>query len=72
MEKKVTLCLAVDVVVVNKFDLNADTKIVDISEIPEDWMGLDIGPKTIENIKNSLKDAKTILWNGPMGFFFFF
>mgnify|MGYP001569273657 CR=1 FL=1 len=67
--KKVVL--PVDVVVADKFDLNADSKIVDVDNIPNEWMGLDIGPKTIENYKEILKNAKTVVWSGPMGVFEF-
>jgi 3-phosphoglycerate kinase len=61
------LVLPVDHVIADKFDAAAKTKIVD--DVPEDWMGLDIGPKTIELFKSQLKNAKTVLWNGPVGVF---
>ena len=67
--KKVVL--PVDVVVADKFDANANSKIVNVNSIPDGWMGLDIGPKTIENYKETLKSAKTIIWSGPMGVFEF-
>ena len=44
---------------------------VDINSIPEDWMGLDIGPKSLEIFNKALADAKTVVWNGPMGVFEF-
>ena len=47
----------------------ANNKIVDVNAIPEGWMGLDIGPKTIEELKGALSDCKTVIWNGPMGVF---
>lgn len=68
-EKNVKLFLASDVVVADKFAPDAANKIVDISEIPDDWMGLDIGPKTISEIQAGLSDCKTVIWNGPMGVF---
>jgi phosphoglycerate kinase/triosephosphate isomerase len=61
------LTLPVDHVIADKFDAAANTKIVD--DVPEGWMGLDIGPKTIELFKSQLKNAKTVLWNGPLGVF---
>lgn len=49
----------------------ATLQIVDINAIPDGWMGLDIGPKSIELFNNALADAKTVVWNGPMGVFEF-
>ena len=49
-------------------DANANTQIVG-DDIPEGWMGLDIGPKTVELYSKAIKDAKTVVWNGPMGCF---
>src|SRR3989344_1536345 len=65
------IILPVDVVIADKFDANADSKTVDVNNISDGWMGLDIGPKTIKNYKQILKDAKTVVWNGPMGVFEF-
>jgi len=59
--------LPVDHVIADKFDAAAKTKVAD--DVPEDWMGLDIGPKTVELFKSQLKNAKTVLWNGPVGVF---
>ena len=70
-EKKVQLFLASDVVVADKFAADAANQVVDVNAIPEGWMGLDIGPKSIEAIKTALSDCKTIIWNGPMGVFEF-
>lgn len=67
--KKVKLYLPVDCVVADKFDAQAETKIVPIQEIPQYWMGLDIGPATTTLFKEALQNAKTIIWNGPMGVF---
>jgi 3-phosphoglycerate kinase len=64
---KARLALPVDHVIADKFDAAANTKIVD--DVPEGWMGLDIGPQTIELFKSQLKNAKTVLWNGPVGVF---
>ena len=50
-------------------DANLAVKIVDISEIPADMLGLDIGPKSAELFANAVKSAKTVVWNGPMGVF---
>ena len=62
------LLLPVDTVVAKEFANDAESQVVE-GNIPDGWMGLDIGPKTIELYKNALKDAKTVVWNGPMGVF---
>lgn len=62
------LLLPVDTVVAKEFANDAESQVVE-GDIPDGWMGLDIGPKTIELYKNALKDAKTVVWNGPMGVF---
>ena len=63
------LVLPVDTVVANDFDNPTDVKVVDADSIPDGYMGLDIGPKTIEYFKSQLAGAKTVFWNGPMGVF---
>jgi len=68
-EKDRTLLLPVDVVVAEAFDNSANKKTVAIDQIPADWMGLDIGPKSIDLFCSEIKKAKTIIWNGPMGAF---
>ncbi len=68
-KKKVKLYLPVDVVVAEKFDAQAETKIVPVQEVPEHWMALDIGPATTQLFGEVLQNAKTIIWNGPMGAF---
>ncbi len=65
------ILLPADVVAADSFDANADSKIVDVDGIPDDWLGLDIGPKTIDNYKEILKSAKTVIWSGPLGVFEF-
>mmetsp|Transcript_4591 Transcript_4591/g.3304 ORF Transcript_4591/g.3304 Transcript_4591/m.3304 type:complete len:426 (+) Transcript_4591:67-1344(+) len=70
-EKKVALHLPTDVVVASEFKDNASSKVVDVTAIPPSWMGLDIGPKTIEHFSRELADCKTVVWNGPMGVFEF-
>lgn len=67
-KKKIPILLPVDNVVADKFDANAEIQIVG-ENIPDGWMGLDIGPKTIKLFEDKLKTAKTILWNGPVGVF---
>ena len=62
------LVLPIDNVVADKFNNDADTKVVE-SDIDDGWMALDIGPKSVEEFENVLKDAKTVVWNGPMGVF---
>ncbi|MBK16752.1 MAG: phosphoglycerate kinase [Prochlorococcus sp. SP3034] len=69
--KGVELLLPSDVVLANEFSPNADSKISSIDSINGDWMGLDIGPDSIELFQNALSDCKTIIWNGPMGVFEF-
>jgi phosphoglycerate kinase len=68
-EKGVQLHMPIDAVVANQFSKDAETKVVDIDNIPEDWMGLDIGPKTAEKYSEVIKQSKLIIWNGPMGVF---
>ncbi len=63
------LVLPVDAVVANAFDNDADQKIVDVAAVSPGWRILDIGPKTVELFKSKLADAKTVVWNGPMGVF---
>jgi len=66
-----TLMLPIDHVVGDKFDANAKIQIVTRVGIPEDWMGMDIGPETVTKFGHAIKKAKTIFWNGPMGVFEF-
>jgi phosphoglycerate kinase len=65
------LMLPVDAVVADKFDANAAWQVVDVDEVPAGWRMLDIGPKSIEKFGDVLKDAKLVVWNGPMGVFEF-
>jgi len=69
--KGVELLLPSDVVLANEFSPNADSQVANIDSITGDWMGLDIGPKSINLFQNALSDCKTIIWNGPMGVFEF-
>lgn len=68
-ERGVKLYLPVDCVIAEKADPKAVTKIVPVQEIDPQWMGLDIGPASIALFREALSDAKTIMWNGPMGVF---
>lgn len=68
-EKGVKLLIPVDTVVGDDFSNDANRKVVGRGEIPADWEGLDIGPKTSEMFAEAVKDAKTVVWNGPMGCF---
>ena len=63
------LVLPVDIVVADKFENEANTKTVDAENIPSDMMGLDIGPKSIELFNKKIAEAKTVVWNGPVGVF---
>lgn len=65
------IVLPEDAVVADKFDKDASHKTVSVDEIPDDMMGLDIGPDTVKAFESHLKDAKTVVWNGPMGVFEF-
>ncbi|MFP5452675.1 phosphoglycerate kinase [Parvimonas sp. G1604] len=67
--KNVNMLLPVDVVVSKEFSNDSDFKTVTIDSIEEDYMGLDIGYKTVELFSNEIKKAKTVVWNGPMGVF---
>jgi len=67
--KGVNLLLPVDVIAANKFGNDAEKMEVSSDNIPEGWLGLDIGPKAVEACVSTIKSAKTILWNGPMGVF---
>ncbi|MBW2574760.1 MAG: phosphoglycerate kinase [Deltaproteobacteria bacterium] len=68
-ESGIKLYLPVDAVVASHFDARAEIKIVPMQEIPQNWMALDIGPATSLLYSQVLYDAKTIIWNGPMGAF---
>lgn len=69
-EKGVELVLPIDVVVADEFSNDANSKIVAIDQIPEDWESLDSGgTKTIEKYSEIIKNAKTVIWNGPLGVF---
>ncbi|MBW2599567.1 MAG: phosphoglycerate kinase [Deltaproteobacteria bacterium] len=68
-ERGVKLYLPVDCVIAEEASPKAVTKIVPIQEIDPNWMGLDIGPASIALFREALSDAKTIMWNGPMGVF---
>ena len=65
----VEILLPVDLVVADAFASDANRQIVSVQEIPDGWMGLDIGPDSINLFEQSLADAQTIIWNGPMGVF---
>ena len=67
-KKNVALVLPVDHVIADKFDANANSRIVD-GNIPDGWMALDIGPKTVKLFEDKLKGSKTVIWNGPLGVF---
>jgi phosphoglycerate kinase len=66
-ELGVKFYLPVDVVAAEKFAEDAVSKIVTAQEIPDSWMGLDIGPATVRLYREALNDVQTVLWNGPMG-----
>lgn len=63
------LHLPVDVVIADDFDNDAEKKVMDVGPVPEGWRILDIGPETINNYSKVIKNAGTVVWNGPMGVF---
>lgn len=65
------IMLPKDAVIADNFSGDAQSKIVNIDSVPDDWMALDLGPKTIKEYIDVLKNAKTIVWNGPIGVFEF-
>ena len=67
IEQQIKFYLPVDCVVAASLDPGAETKIVPIQEIPEGWHGLDIGPASVKLFSEAVENAKTILWNGPIG-----
>jgi len=70
-EKGVTFLLPSDVVVADKFAPDANSQTVSIENIPDGWMGLDIGPDSVKLFQDALADCKSVIWNGPMGVFEF-
>ena len=68
-EARINLYLPVDSVIANEFSNEADKKLSNSYDIPDGWMGLDIGPKTCKKFADVIENSKTILWNGPMGVF---
>jgi phosphoglycerate kinase len=68
-EKGVKFYLPVDCVVANKVSPDAEIRIVPVQEIPAGWAGLDIGPASMRLFAEALQNARTIMWNGPMGLF---
>ncbi len=67
--KGVKLLLPVDNVIADAFSADANTQVVDSDKMPDGWMGLDIGEKTVELFSDVIKSAATVIWNGPMGVF---
>ncbi len=68
-ELGVNIYLPSDTVIADKFDNDANTQVVKVSEIPDGWMGLDIGPETETSFADVIENSSTLLWNGPMGVF---
>lgn len=69
--REVNLLLPVDAVIADRFSAEAKSKTVPVNEVPDDWLIMDIGHKTIEMFENELRRCKTVIWNGPMGVFEF-
>jgi len=71
-EKAVKLFLPLDIIISNEFSNNAESKVIPIKEsVPDEWQGMSIGPKTVEEWSGLLQQAATIFWNGPLGVFEF-
>jgi 3-phosphoglycerate kinase len=68
-EKGVNFLTPVDTVIADKFAADANVKTVDIDKMPEGWLGVDIGPKTVALYADAIKKSKLVVWNGPMGVF---
>lgn len=68
-EKGIQLLLPEDLICAEEFNKAANAKTVTVDNIPDEWMALDVGPKTAQKFANALQDAETIVWNGPMGVF---
>lgn len=68
-QRGIDLVLPVDVVVSQTFSADGPTQVVPVTAIPDGWMGLDIGPASIDAFRAALHDAQTVVWNGPMGVF---
>jgi phosphoglycerate kinase len=69
LQRNVKFYLPVDCVVADRLDKQAETKIIPVQEVPKDWLITDIGPATVTLFGEALQNAKTIVWNGPMGAF---
>ncbi|MFH1541701.1 MAG: phosphoglycerate kinase [bacterium] len=69
IDEEVPFLLPIDHVVADKFAPDANVQVVPRTTIPEGWQGMDIGPDTVKKFKYAISDAKTIIWNGPMGVF---
>ena len=67
--KGVRVHLPTDVTIADRFDNDAETKIANVTEIPDEWMALDCGPESLAQFGEVVQQAKTILWNGPLGVF---
>ncbi len=65
------LMLPVDVVIADAFDAEANSKVVPVDQVPEGWRILDVGPETLQRFSKALSQARTVIWNGPMGVFEF-
>ena len=70
-ERGVMLVLPVDTVVADRFAADAEARTVDVKDIPDGWMGLDIGPESVRLFAAAIQSAGTVVWNGPMGVFEF-
>ena len=67
--KNVNVYLPIDIIAADAFSADANVQLVDADKVPEGWLGLDVGPRTLESLKSVILDSKIILWNGPLGVF---
>ncbi|GAW93191.1 phosphoglycerate kinase [Calderihabitans maritimus] len=68
-EQGVSLYLPEDLVIADRMAVDASSRVVAVDQVPEEWMALDIGPKTAERFSEAIRRAQTVIWNGPMGVF---
>jgi 3-phosphoglycerate kinase len=68
-ERGVDLVLPVDVVVAPALESGVETRVVGVDDIPADWMGLDVGSRSVDLFNQKLRTARTVIWNGPLGVF---
>jgi phosphoglycerate kinase len=66
-DRGVALGLPLDAVIADRFEKDAESRTVDVESVPDGWMILDVGPRTVDDYRSKLRDARTVVWNGPLG-----